>query len=171
MFPADPNTSIVFENMVAEWGGIRMAELSVVLVHLRFLTFVHQTHHWVARGDSFYGDHQLFQRLYDATVEHVDALAEKAVGLAGIENVNISLQTTQLARLVSGYGMMSTIPQTTEIAKRSLAAEVNFIKTTELALETLKESGQLTKGLDNLLAGLLDVHESHIYLLKQRACS
>ena len=166
----DPNIQIVFDNMVSEWGSVSYSALSVLLVHLRFLNFVHQTHHWVTKGDNFYGDHQLFQRLYETTNDEIDALAEKAVGMGKVDNVNITLQTQQLMRLVKGYGMMSTIPQPTELAKRSAAAEANFIKTVELAIDCMKGSGQMTRGLDNLLAGILDVHEGHIYLLKQRIC-
>lgn len=163
----DPNVFIVFENMMSEWKCF-YAELSVLLVHLRFLYTIHQTHHWISKGDSFYGDHLLFQRLYEETQTSIDAVAEKAIGLSSSDNVNITLQASQLVRLVKGYGMMSTIPQSTELSKRSLVAEKNFIKTTELALQNLKESGMLTTGLDNMLAGILDVHESHVYLLKQR---
>ena len=168
---ADPNISIVFDNMVSQWGGTPFPELSVVLVHLRFLALVHQTHHWVSRGDTFYGDHLLFERIYNAVVEDIDAVAEKSIGLGHVDNVAIRLQVKQLNQLTAGYGMMSTIPQTTELAKRSLAAETNFIKTTELAIQAMKESGRMTRGLDNLLAGLLDTHEGHVYLLKQRSCA
>lgn len=168
---ADPNIQIVFDNMVAEWGGIDFAELSVLLVHLRFLSFVHHTHHWIAKGDNFYGDHGLFGELYETTLAEIDSLAEKMVGLASPANVNINLQVNQLQRLVRGYGMMSTIPQGTEFAKRSLAAEVNFIKTAEMAFRSMKERGVTTSGLENLLGGILDVHESHVYKLKQRSCT
>lgn len=167
---ADPNISIVFDNMVSEWGGTLNPELSVLLVHLRFLAFVHQTHHWISKGDNFYGDHLLFDRIYTKTLEDIDALAEKSIGLGNADSVTITLQVQQLMRLTSGYGMTSTIPQPSELAKRSMAAEVNFIKTTEIAAQALKESGRLSRGLDNLLAGILDTHEGHIYLLKQRSC-
>jgi DNA-binding ferritin-like protein len=164
----DPNISIVFDNMVSEWGIVPYPQLSVILVHLKFLATVHQTHHWVSRGDTFYGDHLLFQRLYETVSSEIDALAEKSVGMGTVENVNITLQTAQVMRLVTGYGMTSTIPQPSELASRSLAAENNFLKTTELALAHMREMGMLTSGIENLLAGMLDVHESHVYLLKQR---
>lgn len=167
----DPNISIVLDNMVAEWGSASYPELSVLLVHLRFLYFVHQTHHWVSKGDSFYGDHLLFQRLYEETQQSIDDLAEKSIGLGSNDNVNITLQVAQLMRLTQGYGMVSTIPQPTELSKRSLAAEYNFIKTAELVLQAIRESGRSTSGLENALGGILDVHERHVYLLKQRGCS
>lgn len=164
----DPNISIVFENMVAEWGVVPFAELSVLLVHLRFLTMVHQTHHWITKGDAFFGDHLLFERLYNETVAEVDALAEKSIGLGGTDNVNIVLQTSQVMRLVSGYGSSTTLPHPSDLARRSLAAECNFLKTAAIACERMKENSSLSRGLDNLLASIQDTHEGHIYLLKQR---
>lgn len=168
--PSDPNVSIVFDNMVAAWGSAPYPQLSVVLVNLRFLYLCHQTHHWISKGDSFYGDHLLFQRLYEKTLEDIDAMAEKVIGLGVTDNVNIQLQVAQVNQMVQGYGMTQTIPQPTELAKRSLLAEMNFLANIDCACSQLKEMGLMTNGLENMLQGLADVHESHVYLLKQR-CS
>lgn len=165
----EPNLDIITDNMVSEWGSVSYPQLSVILVHLKFLAFVHQNHHWVTKGDPFYGDHLLFSRLYEGTSEDVDSVAEKAIGLGSTSNVDLSLSTSQLFKLVQGYGMTSTIPQPTELAKRSYLAEMNFLKVVSHLAEHLKECGLMTRGLDNLLAGIEDKHESNIYLLKQRA--
>lgn len=166
---AEPNLDIITDNMVSEWGSVPYPQLSVILVHLKFLAFVHQYHHWVTKGDPFYGDHLLFSRLYVGASEDVDSVAEKAIGLGSTSNVDLSLSTSQLFKLVQGYGMTSTIPQPTEFAKRSYLAEMNFLKVAAHLAENLKECGLMTRGLDNLLAGIEDKHESNIYLLKQRA--
>jgi DNA-binding ferritin-like protein len=165
---SDPNLSITVDNMCAEWGGISYPELSVLLVHLKFLAAVHQTHHWTAKGDPYYGDHLLFERLYKGIPEEIDSIAEKSIGLGSSLNVDLTLQTAQLNRLVQGYGMTQTIPQPTELAKRSLLAEINFLATTACLVNCMKEYGTLTRGLDNLIAGIEDKHENHVYLLKQR---
>jgi len=164
----EPNLDIVTDNMVSEWGGSPYPQLSVAVVHLKFLASVHQNHHWITKGDPFYGDHLLFQRLYDAAVADVDSLAEKTVGLGSTSGVDITLQTMQLLKLVQGYGMTSTIPQPSELAKRSYLAEMNFLKVMSHLACQLKESGLMTRGLDNMLQGLEDSHESAVYLLKQR---
>ena len=57
----EPNLNVVLENMLAEWGGTPYPQLSVALVHLKYLYALHQNHHWTAMGDSYYGDHLLFQ--------------------------------------------------------------------------------------------------------------
>lgn len=164
----EPNLGIVTDNMVSEWGSVPYPHLSVILVQLKFLAFVHQNHHWVTKGDPFYGDHLLFARLYEGTIADVDSIAEKAIGLGSTANVDLPLTTSQLMKLVQGYGMTSTIPQPTELAKRSYLAEMNFLKTVAHLAEHLKECGLMTRGLDNLLAGIEDKHEGHVYLLKQR---
>jgi len=168
--PVEPNINIVFDNMVAEWGGSPFAQLSVVLVHLKFLYEVHQNHHWVSMGDPFYGDHQLFQRLYTDVVSEIDNVAEKSIGLGCTYNVDLQLVNLQRSKLIAGYGMTTTIPQTSDLARRSLMAELNFIKVIDLALNSLKECGMLTNGVDNMLQDIADKHEGHVYLLKQR-CS
>jgi DNA-binding ferritin-like protein len=164
----EPNAAIVTDNMVSEWGGVPCPQLSVALAMLRFLFFVHQTHHWIAKGDPFYGDHLLFARLYEDIDDEIDKLAEKAIGLGSTANVDLSRQISHIAKLTQGYGMVSTIPQPSDLAQRSLAAEQNFIKCLEFLMQAMEEAGCMTKGLDNLLAGILDVHEGHVYLLKQR---
>ena len=164
----EPNLDIVTDNMIAEWGSVPYPELSVLLVHLKFLSSVHQNHHWTTKGDPFYGDHLLFQRLYESVSGEIDSVAEKAIGLGSTSNVDLVLQTSQCFKLVQGYGMTSTIPQSTELAKRSYLAEMNFLKVTAHLVDCMKNCGTLTRGLDNLIAGIEDAHENSIYLLKQR---
>lgn len=162
--------AISYENMVAEWGCLPYSQLSVLLVHLRYLSLVHQNHHWITSGESFFGDHQLFQSLYEQVQTEVDVLAEKVIGLGTTDNVNMTLQVIQLQKLLSSYNDDSTIPSHNEYAKRSLCAEKTFISTCNVAMQSLAQLGLLTKGLDNLLAAIIDTHEKHVYLLKQR-CS
>lgn len=164
----EPNIDIVVDNMISEWGGTPYPQLSVLLVHLKFLSLVHQTHHWVAKGDVSYSDHLLFQRLYECVSGEIDVVAEKSIGLGSTSNVELCLQTSQLHKLVQGYGMTSTVPQSSELARRSYLAEMNFLKTVVHLAEHMKECGILTRGLDNMLQGIEDAHEGLVYLLKQR---
>jgi len=167
----EPNLDIVTDNMIAEWGATPYPQLSVALVHLKYLAAVHQNHHWVTKGDPFYGDHLLFQRVYSATIEDIDTLAEKSIGLGSTANVDLVLVTSQLMKLVKGYGMTTTLPSPSELAKRSYLSEMNFIKVMAHLAEHLKECGLMTRGLDNMLQGIEDRHEGHVYLLKQRIMS
>lgn len=167
---AGPHTGLVVDNMASAWGGIAYAELSVVLVHLRYLAALHQTHHWVCRGDAFYGDHKLFEELYACVIQEIDAVAEKAVGLGSEHNVNLMLQIMQLLQVSKSCASPQTVPQTSDLAKASLVAEFNFLKLLTAALESLRANKACTDGLENMLQGIADRHEAHIYKLKRR-CS
>lgn len=154
--------------MISEWGGVPYAHLSVVLVNLRFVAVVHQTHHWISKSDVFYADHLLFDRLYNKVITEIDALAEKSIGLGTTNNVDLSLQVSQLNKLVQSYGAISTIPQQDELARRSLKVETSLLQVINHVLYDMKFNNTLTKGVDNMLAQMFDDHEGHIYLLKQR---
>lgn len=164
----EPNAHIITDNLIAEWGDTPYPHLSVVLVHLKHLAAVHQNHHWTAVGDPYYGDHLLFQRLYECAAGEIDAVAEKAIGLGCTANVDLTLVHTQLLKLVVGAGTATMMPHSTDLAKKSLMAEMNFLLVMKHICDCLKECGLMTHGLDNLLAGIEDKHEGNVYLLKQR---
>lgn len=166
----EPNHDVILDNMMAEWGGIPYAQLSVVLSHLKALLAIHQNNHWTSMGDPFYGDHLLFSRLYDTVSDELDTVAEKAIGLGCTSNVNMQLLCSQTLKLVCGVGSGSTIPKSSDLARKSLLAEMNFLKVIDSCMSSLEEMGMLTNGVDNMLQGIADKHEEHIYLLKQR-CS
>jgi len=168
MLTVEPNLQVMTDNMIAEWGGTPYPQLSVALVHLKYLAALHQNHHWTCMGDPYYGDHLLFERLYVDLAAEIDAIAEKSIGLGCTANVDLQLLHSQLLKLTVGAGSASTIPQSTDLAKKSLMAEMNFLAVMKHLCDSLKECGLMTHGLDNLLAGIEDKHEGHVYLLKQR---
>jgi len=163
-----PNVNITIDNMMSEWGDIPYCQLSIILVHLRALSMIHQTNHWICKGDSYYGDHLLFERLYNETLEEIDSVAEKAVGLGNESNVNVSLQIIQVYRLIQGVGQTATIPQPNSHAETSLNAETSFLHVLEYIVQTLKDEQKSSLGLENMLSDIADKHEKHVYLLKQR---
>lgn len=163
-----PSPELAYDNAVTAWGGVPYAQLSLVLVHLRFLAMLHQTCHWVAKGDPFFGDHKFFERLYEETVAEIDRVAEKAVGLGGERCVNLALQAQQVAELTKACGMSQTIPQASDLARNCLLAETNFVNLVDTTICNMDEQGILTPGAENMLQGIADVHEGHVYLLKQR---
>ena len=137
--------------------------LATILTALRALAWIHQAHHWQTRGDTFYGDHLLFDRLYNDIVEEVDSLAERCVGLAGVDSVDPVLQATVMASFVRTW-----CTGTGSYAQISLGAEEDFLNLAKSVATSLKANQGLSRGTDNLLAGIEDKHESHVYLLKQR---
>lgn len=162
-----PDRSIVIDNMLSEWGEIPYSELSVLLVHLRYIALVLQTAHWTCKGDSFFGDHLMFERMYNDVLPEIDAVAEKAVGLGNENNVNLVLQQLQVMKLVQQMGT-TMIPQRNRLVSTSLDAEMTLLKVIGILELSLKEHGTSTSGLSNLLQGIVDKHEEHCFLLKQR---
>ena len=49
-----------------------MTLLLQLLAILRALHWSHWTLHWKVKGDPFYGDHLMYQRLYEAVVEEIN---------------------------------------------------------------------------------------------------
>lgn len=149
--------------------GIPFSPLTTVLSALRALSIVHQAHHWQASGDSFYGDHLLFSRLYDAVNIEVDAVAEKAVGLGSVELVDpVVITSTALQMIEQVCPQQPVVPQPNDLANRSLSMESAFLILVDGVRSALQTSNELTNGLDNMLQDIADKHEGHVYLLKQR---
>lgn len=146
-------------------------ELFVVLGMLRHLYLVHQTNHWVASGDPFYGDHLLFQKLYELNLEQIDQVAEKAVGLGSPSLVDLSSQLQLVNALQACVVRPYTMPHPGQLVEVSLTAELTFLHAMTHISKSLSDSGLMTRGLDNLLAGIEDSHEGSVYLLKQRSTS
>lgn len=166
---AAPPAEVAFQNMVTEWSNAPHAELAVVLAVLRAHAMLLQTAHWSTRGDTFYGDHLLFERLYGAVNSEIDMVAEKAVGMGSSNLVNAPLQLKQMYKIMCMYDTTAgTIPQPSDWARKCYAAEQHIIGLIDQAIESLQNSGCLTKGVDNMLVGMLDAHENNCYLLKQR---
>lgn len=167
----EPHDDLAHDNAVAAWSGLPYAELSVVLVHLRYLALLHQTNHWIAKGDAFYGDHQLFEQLYQRTLEDIDEVAERAVGLGNEQNVGLAQQLSQLVRLSQDVCSPQMIPQGNSLAQASLAAECFFLRVLKGMRESLRSQYALTDGLDDLLPQVASRHEKHVYMLRRRCAA
>jgi DNA-binding ferritin-like protein len=147
--------------------------LPTVLVFLKALTTIHQSHHWLTYGETYYADHLLFERLYNQTIEDVDGVAEKAVGTgAPLDKMHPGLQSSIVAHIVKKYCGDGVVYSGGENPKTylevSLLAETQFLACMDEISKVMKEKGELSRGVDNMLAGIEDKHEGHLYLLKQR---
>jgi len=143
--------------------GFRYADLAVWLGFLRALGVIHQSHHWQTLGVSFYGDHLLFQRLYEAVGNEVDSLAEKIVGLDSPALTNYFLQIKHMKAFMDAISDSSKPPMVV-----SLQAEIVLIAVGEMIQKRLEKEELLTVGVANLIGDILDRHENHVYLLQQR---
>jgi hypothetical protein len=133
-----------------------------VLALLRALAWSHQASHWQISGDSSYGDHQLFDRIYGPIVGETDALAEKLVGTFGSSVVDAAWQVGVVSKFVTAMSEIACPFQ------RGLHGERVFQVVLKNAVEYLEGLGQLSLGLDDFLRTMANSHDTAIYLLQQR---
>ncbi len=136
--------------------------LMPVLGVLRAQYFLYQTAHWQTSGRSFYGNHLFFQRLYESVAEDLDAMAEKMVGLGGVESVEPLSVLALMSKCVQEGVEMYSCP-----FERSLYTERELQGRIKKAYEGLKTLGELTLGLDDYLMSLASKHETNMYLVQQ----
>jgi len=136
--------------MLAEYVGM-----------LQGLTVVHQTAHWTAKGDNYYGEHLLFDRLYENVEEDLDVAAEKLIGVFGSKFMDPKKHAEYTKTFVDEC-------DTKDLTERSLEAEIAFLSFSEEVYDKIKESGDMTLGLDDMIMGIASRHEENVYLLKQQ---
>jgi len=130
------------------------------LATLRALYHYYQTAHWQSKGSQYYGDHLLFQRLYDATAIDIDLVGEKALGICQDDSV-VDLKQN-MAFVLKIVNNLDYAPDTQ--FESALKLERAFVK---LCNDQAKEDTN-SEGVKNMFAGLADKHEGHIYLMQQR---
>lgn len=161
--------SAIIERMVVDYHECQWCELPILLSALRALALTHQMSHWTASNDTFYGDHLLFERLYNDIVPEIDSVAEKAVGMGGMVMLNPQHQVNHETVLVQTMCPFSeTMPNSATLARRSYEAEMHFVGALEALVQRMKGSGCWTLGVENMMGEIADKHEEHVYLLKQR---
>lgn len=137
---------------------------SSTLSSLQALAVAHQSAHWRSSGESFYSDHLMYQRMYEAIANEIDQVGERLLGHTADD-----AQLEPSRRLVGASLALKSIFSAGDTASAMLMAEKAFLKqlcATVCALETM---GQLTAGVEDLLQSIASKHEEHIYLLSRRA--
>lgn len=142
--------------------------LATLLAALRALGWVHQAHHWQMSGVTFYSDHLLFDRLYNDIVPEIDSLAERTAGLGHSEGLDPIAQILSTSSFVRNWNAGVSGLGPSLFVATSLGAEKDFLSLVTLVAGNLKADSTLSRGTDNLLAGIQDKHEEHVYLLSQR---
>ena len=127
---------------------------------LRAAHHLYWTLHWQSRGPNFYGDHLLFERLYEAKVEQIDGLAEIIAGHYGSDKLDpVKAWMAAAEKVKAAPGMGSPV---------SIAEYV--VKCCEDVNEAILEGGDCPypAGLSNFISDLSTKNIGDIYLLKQR---
>lgn len=155
--------------LVQDYGQQPMAWLAALLAMMRGENFVHLSHHWQSKGPTSYGDHLMFERIYNDLLKLIDKVAERAVGLGSPVLVDPVVQSNHQLAFVHGlYRMAPASMSPDACVLLSLIAVYNVLVHVPIVRSKLSEAGQLTPGVDNLLQEVADHHEEFGYLLKQR---
>lgn len=136
---------------------------ALYIATLKAMALVHQHSHWTTRGVPFYGDHLLFERLYNSSLKDLDLAAEKFIGLFGDGVLDYDMQTKLLAQVLSKYSDLEGSP-----AQMSLAIEKDFLKFSKDAYNAFEDEGKLTLGLDDMVMAIASQREESVYLLQQK---
>ena len=144
-------------------------ECKKYLAFLKALKEYYQYCHWVSKGDPYYGDHLLFERLYNEVSGQIDSAAEKFIGL-GDESIVFA---PEVSRMVTH--ILSSIKEQDpenisgfELAQCALKMEKSFVDFSNSFYRKFREDGSMTLGLDDMVMANHNEHEGFIYLLKQR---
>jgi DNA-binding ferritin-like protein len=129
---------------------------------LRALYLLHQNHHWLAKGNDFYGNHLLFERLYKSAQENADVAAEKFIGLFGSESLGVATHPKLLSELLEKYTSESFV-------NSSLEAEKDFLDFSNKIYSEFKDNlkDKLSLGLDDMIMSIASQREESVYLLQQ----
>jgi DNA-binding ferritin-like protein len=133
-----------------------------LLALLRAQSHSYQHSHWQVVGGSFYGNHQLFERLYSSVQKQIDELAEKIAGLLGSTTLSPSAQARSITDWVESWEAHADCHH-----RRGLKSEQDVQDAIKLAYDTIKAEGTMTLGLDDWLMATANAHEENTYLLQQ----
>ena len=139
--------------------SVKVAALFVAT--LKSIYVIHQQNHWLSKGNDFYGNHLLFERIYGVAKEDVDLAAEKFVGLFGSDCLDYDLQAKMSFDVLKKYSSEK------DLLERSLKIETDFIKFCKDSYECFKDEDTLSLGLDDMIMSIASNHEGVVYLLKQ----
>jgi len=132
--------------------------LQEVLGLLRGQYWNYWTTHWQIKG---YGNHLLFQRIYEAMKDEVDTLAEKIVGYFGPENVDNKVIMETMHHWFDEWNEIK------DPFDRAIRSEEDMQKAFKTAYDKLKKMDDVSLGLDDFLMATANAHETNLYLLQQ----
>lgn len=137
--------------------------LQDIIARLHALYAIYRSAHWQAWGTSYYGDHLLFQRLYEPLDDEIDTLAERMIPQFGSSCVDPLPIAQRTAEHVAALTELYPCPY-----ERGIVAEQELIGCIDGAMVEIEGQGARTLGWDDFLGKLTSQHEEHLYLLTQR---
>jgi DNA-binding ferritin-like protein len=120
------------------------------------------TYHWRAKGSAAYGDHLLFQRLYEARVAEIDRMGEVVMAVGGSAAVDPLRSWVAVREIIDGSEQRGS-----NDAARGVALVADTLNRIDAANKLIGE-GTYSLAINNVLAGISDKHLEALYLLRQR---
>lgn len=130
-----------------------------LLAFLRALHWFHWTGHWQVQGS--YGNHLLFEKMLSQTKEEIDQLAEKCVAYFGVSSVNEHDQAKKMSAI------LQWVDDSNDPLQKAIDLEEKFQGYILATYEMIATAKMMTIGFDNLVQGIADTHEQHLYFLRQ----
>lgn len=134
-----------------------MVEL-LALLQAAYLTY--RADHWTVRGDDYYGNHLLLQRIYEQAEKHVDSIAERIVGYWGGDAIDEQEQGRMIQEAMSDFSSGKPLEDSL------LAAKTVREKLREV-YDVMQAGEKQPLGLDDLLMSISSEKDEHVYLLQQ----
>lgn len=131
-----------------------------IAIHFRFLQLYTHNAHNLAKGDTFFEDHEFLGELYAKYEDAYDATVERMIGLG--EKVDLMMLQKNAADMVAKEAQPSI---NDGWFKQILTGEHVIVSLVEKCFE---EDDEYTQGTLNLLAQFADDAEVRIYKLTRR---
>ena len=155
---------LTLEQCCSVFGDSEWAPLAAFLAVTEGLQVIHHSHHWQTKGENFYGDHLLYQRLYETVLAEIDLVGEKLIGVS--QDVSLTNYFKRIKAMEMFLKAVTHSDQPYVVVSHD--AELTYVRMGGELMDQLEQAGLLTRGLEQMLGNILDKHEEHIYLLEQR---
>tara|TARA_B100000745_G_scaffold300398_1_gene254224 strand:+ start:7453 stop:8238 length:786 start_codon:yes stop_codon:yes gene_type:complete len=129
-----------------------------LLAVLRALNWMLQHAHWQCAGINFYGNHLLFERLYEDVQAEVDTTAEKTIGYFGTD----VLESPQIMSSALDW-VAKWEEESDTVLDRAIQA---YRDVQEFLQDLYEDCDDLPLGLDDMLQSVANKHDEHMYLIQ-----
>lgn len=139
-------------------------KLDDIIACLRALQLQYQHWHWMARGESFQGDHELYADFYYEAIDQIDELGEILLAV-----LDVGREFTPVTHV---DGMSKYTDEWSKIddpVDRLLAIERYLISRIDDLIDEFDETdADLPTGVEDLLVEISRDHQNHVYRLRRR---
>ena len=142
--------------------------LKWVYMHKAYVEWFHSAH-LLSKGSSFAGDHvNLYGKIYQEAFEAQDGIIERAIGLTNNEECACPSSVAMgVLGILQKYPSPSNMPAL-NIATSALQLNKEYCHFLNDLVLNLRQSGNITIGTEDLIAGTCNTIEGYTYLLQQR---